>query len=116
MCCVYRKKDYKPEIHDLLVSQVGYFTDKRLKNTEYLTLPEGRYLCCKFRYSKKLSYQIISELINFANKNGITLSDIAIQIFERFDLGAKNKYEYEMELQILEILNYNVSGSRFHHA
>jgi DNA-binding transcriptional MerR regulator/effector-binding domain-containing protein len=100
---IYKKKDYKPEMHDLLVSQIGYFTYKRLKNIEYLILPEGRYLCCKFRYSEKLSCQVISELIKFASNNGINLSDTAIQIFERFDLRAKTKYEYEMEIQVLEV-------------
>ncbi len=103
MCYIYQKKDYKPETHDLLVSQIGCFTDKRLKNVEYLNLPEGRYLCCKFRYSEKLSYKVISEIIKFADNKGIKLSDIAIQIFERFDLKAKNKYEYEMEIQIFEL-------------
>ncbi|NMM63351.1 MerR family transcriptional regulator [Clostridium sp. P21] len=103
MCYIYKKKDYQPETHDLLVSQIGYFTDKRLKNIEYFNLPEGRYLCCKFRYSEKLSSQVISEILKFANNKGINLSDTAIQLFQRFDLRAKNKYEYEMEIQILEI-------------
>jgi len=102
MCYVYKKKDFNPHVEDLLVSQIGYFTNKTLGNAEYITLPEGRYLCCNFKYSERLSYQIISDMIDFADKNKIVLSDTAFQIFERLDLSAKNKYEYEMELQILE--------------
>lgn len=103
MCYIYKKKDYKPGVNDLLISQIGYFTDKRLKNVEYFNLPEGRYLCCRFRYSEKLSCKVISEIIKFADNNRIKLSDTAIQIFERFDLKAKNKYEYGMEIQIFEM-------------
>ena len=103
MCYIYKNKYFQPQTHDLFVSQVGHFTDKRLKNMEYLNLPEGRYLCCKFRYSEKLSCQVISELIKFADNKGINLSDTAIQLFECFDLRAKNKYEYAMEIQILEV-------------
>lgn len=102
MCYVYYKKFHDPENPALFISQIGTFTNTMPKNQKYITLPEGRYLCCRFRHSEERAYEATARLQAFARQNNIPLSDTAVQIFNRFDLKAWNKYDYEMELQVLE--------------
>lgn len=103
ICYICYKKFFDPIKEELLISKVGTFTDKIIDGQEYMTLPEGRYLCCKFRYSDTQSYKAINSLVNYAKSHNIQLDDIAFQIVNKFELRALNKHDYEMEIQIPEI-------------
>jgi DNA-binding transcriptional MerR regulator len=101
MCYVYHKDDYDPSSNDLLISKMGIISDRKIAGLNKMVLPEGRYVCCKFRYSEEESIRVIAAIVRYAESKNIQLSKIAIQTFNIVDLAATSKYEYEMEFQVL---------------
>ncbi len=103
ICFVYDINQFKSNPNDLIVSQVGILSDKNINNLKAISMPEGRYLSCKFHFSENESINTLSKIIDFSNHHNLMMSDKAIQVFNILDLNAKSKYEYEMEIQVYEI-------------
>lgn len=96
--------DIEPFLADgtLLIKGFGIFSEEKLPGLNSRFLQEGRYLTHRFLFSEDNARTALKDLLDFADHKQIKLSRNALVVSRMVDLTARDKYDYYMDLQILE--------------
>lgn len=103
LCYLYDKTLFNADKPELIVSKFGTFASRIDRKRRYTSLPDGRYLCCRFVYSEENSITAVHKVLDYAALMGIELAGTAVQVINRFDASRWTINEYEAEIQILEV-------------
>ncbi|MHC1684210.1 MAG: helix-turn-helix domain-containing protein [Clostridiaceae bacterium] len=101
MCLLFSLSEYE-KTQNLNVKGFGLFSDKKLLGLKSKTLREGRYITQRFLYSEENTMSVIKDLTRHANIKDIKTDDTAFLLSKMVDLSVSSKYDYCMELHIMQ--------------
>lgn len=103
ICLMFSKSDFE-KTGKLMLKGFGLFSEQRLNGLQMKKFEEGRYLVQRFKYSEENCVCALEELLDSAKQQNFSLDDYGLLVSKAVDLTAKNKYDYDMELQIFRFM------------
>lgn len=100
MCTFFSIPEFEAT-QQLQVRGFGIFSDQKIPGLKVKVLPEGRYITKRFLYSEENFSEAFNELLRYSHANGISLGKTAFLVSKMINLSASSKYNYYMDLQIL---------------
>lgn len=100
MCLLFSLSEYE-KTQNLNVKGFGIFSDKKIPELKSKTIREGRYITQRFLYSEENTMTALRDLAKYASIKDIKIDDTAFLVSKMVDLSVCSKYDYFMELQIM---------------
>lgn len=103
MCLLFSLPEYE-KTQNLHVKGFGIFSDKKIPGLKSKSLREGRYITQRFLYSEENTLIALRDITRYASIKDIKIDNTAFLISKMVDLSVCSKYDYFMELQIMNII------------
>lgn len=101
MCLIFDLNEFV-KTNALNVKGFGFFSKEKNPELSNKYLQEGRYITHHFQYSDANAKLALNDLLAYSKQKGIKTDMWAFMLSKKVDLAAHSKYEYFMDLQILE--------------
>lgn len=103
MCLLFSLSEFK-KTNNLNVKGFGIFSDKKIPGMKTKIIREGRYYTQHFLYSEQNTMNILRNIMKYAHLHSTKVDDTALLISKMVDLSARSKYDYFMELQVVNYI------------